>query len=406
MIVTIDRIAAGGDGVARLEDGMAVFVPRTAPGDRVDIEVVERRKRFARGRVSAVVDGAAARVEPRCRHYDEDECGGCQLQHLAYDVQLAVKRTMVGDALRRIGKFEIDDPPIVPADPQWEYRNKVTLGVQGKKIGFHQARRAESVFALDRCAISDASLMDLWADVHHHRTLLPDSMLRVVLRLDREGGFHVIVEGDQANVWDPTPLVEALARPDVSIWWKPKGGASRIIAGPETGFPALAFDQVNSKLAARLRQRVVALAGDVGEAVVWDLYGGVGDTAHLLAMAGARVWSVDADRSAISWGRRRLAHERITRIAEPAEDALPGLPEPVLVAVNPPRAGLGEPVAAWLEAWGGKQAGRKLLYVSCDPATLARDLSRMQTFGIRSVETFDLFPQTSHVETLALVESR
>ena len=405
MIVTIDGIAAGGDGVARLQDGMAVFVPRTAPGDRVDIEVVERRKRFARGRVSAVVAGAPTRVEPRCRHYDEDACGGCQLQHLAYESQLAVKRTMVGDALRRIGKFEIDDPPIVPADQQWAYRNKVSLAVQGTTIGFHQIGRPEAIFGLDRCAISDAGLMDLWADLHRHVSLLPN-MQRVVLRLDREAGFHVIVEGDEVNVWDPTPLVDALARPDVSIWWKPAGGASRIIAGPETGFPAMAFDQVNSKLATQLRERLVEIAGDVAGAVVWDLYGGVGDTASLLATAGARVWSVDADRSAIAWGRRKLAHEHVTRIAESAEGAMHRLPEPALVVVNPPRTGLGERVAAWLDKWGSDRIGRRLLYVSCDPATLARDLGRMPAFTICSIEAFDLFPQTSHVESLTLLESR
>jgi 23S rRNA (uracil1939-C5)-methyltransferase len=406
MTVTIDRIAAGGDGVARLADGMAVFVPRTAPGDRVDIDVVERHKRFARGRVRSVVEGGQSRVEPLCRHYDEDDCGGCQLQHLDYETQLKVKRTMVGDALRRIGKFDIEDPPIVPADQQWEYRNKVALALRGNNVGFHPIGRADAVFALDRCAISDGALMDLWAEVRQHVTLLPRNLHRLVLRRDRGEGFHVTVVGGDANVWDATPFVLALARPDVAVWWKPKGGASRIIAGPETGFPALAFDQVNPKLAAQLRRRLVEVVGDVREVIAWDLYGGVGDTATLLANAGARVWSVDVDRSAVAWGKRELAHERVTRIADRVEDAVHRLPEPTLVVVNPPRTGLGASVAKWVERWGSQQAGRKLLYVSCDPATLARDLTQMPAFAISSVEAFDLFPQTSHVESLVLAQTR
>jgi 23S rRNA (uracil1939-C5)-methyltransferase len=406
MTVTIDRIAAGGDGVARLADGMAVFVPRTAPGDRVEIDVVERRKRFARGRVRSVVEGAQSRVDPLCRHYDEDDCGGCQLQHLDYEMQLAVKRAMVGDALRRIGKFDIEDPPIVPAERQWGYRNKVSLTVRGKEIGFHQIGRADAVFTLDRCATSDSGLMDLWAEVRRHVTLLPRSLHRLALRRDRREGFHVTVVAGDANVWDVTPFFEALARPDVAVWWQPKGGASRVIAGPESGFPALAFDQVNPKLAARLRRRLVEMVGDVREAIVWDLYGGVGDTATLLANAGARVWSVDADRSAVAWGDRELAHEGVTRIADRVEDAVHRLPEPTLIVVNPPRTGLGAGVAKWVERWGSRQADRKLLYVSCDPATLARDLTKMPAFAIRTVEAFDLFPQTSHVESLVLAQTR
>jgi 23S rRNA (uracil1939-C5)-methyltransferase len=216
----------------------------------------------------------------------------------------------------------------------------------------------------------------------------------------------VTVVGGDANVWEATPFVLALARPDVAVWWKPKGGASRIIAGPETGFPALAFDQVNPKLAAQVRQRLVEVVGDVHEVIAWDLYGGVGDTATLLADAGARVWSVDVDRAAVAWGKRELAHERVTRIADRVEDAVHRLPEPTLIVVNPPRTGLGASVAKWVEGWGSQQAGRRLLYVSCDPATLARDLTQMPAFAISSVEAFDLFPQTSHVESLVLAQTR
>ena len=182
-------------------------------------------------------------------------------------------------------------------------------------------------------------------------------------------------------------------------------GSAAIGTEPKT-WSLRGFDQVNPKLAAQLRRRLVEVVGDVREAIVWDLYGGVGDTATLLANAGARVWSVDADRSAIAWGNRELAHERVTRIADLVEDAVHRLPEPILVVVNPPRTGLSVGVAKWVELWGSKQPDRKLLYVSCDPATLARDLVKMPAFVICSVEAFDLFPQTSHVESLVLAQTR
>ena len=282
-MVTIDRIAAGGDGVGRLDDGMTVFVPRAAPADRLEIDITTRRKRYARGRILHVVDAAPSRVEAQCNHYDHDECGGCQLQHLDYGAQLEAKRRIVGDALRRIGKLDIADPSIVAAPDPWRYRTKVTLAASESKIGFHQFDRPASVFALERCLIAEENLMDLWQQVRSHRALLPQGLERIVLRSDREGGQHVILEDAREEVWDAAPFVAALGVDHISVWWRPSGGAARIVAGRKTGFPALAFEQGHPALAEALRHRLVEMAGDVTDQVVWDLYAGVGDTAVLLA---------------------------------------------------------------------------------------------------------------------------
>src|SRR5437588_6877974 len=123
--IAIDSIAAGGDGVGRTE-GMVVFVPRTAPGDVVRVRLATG-KRFARGVLESLEVPSPMRVDPPCPHYVIDRCGGCQLQHLAYDAQLSVKRTIIGDALRRIGKRAVDDPMVTPSVAQWRYRRKLTL---------------------------------------------------------------------------------------------------------------------------------------------------------------------------------------------------------------------------------------------------------------------------------------
>jgi len=120
--VAIDSIAAGGDGIARA-DGMVVFVPRTAPGDRVRVQL-DARKRFARGSVESIVSPSAQRVQPLCYHYRVDRCGGCQLQHLEYGAQLDAKRAIVRDSISRIGKRAVDAPEITPSDAQWRYRRK------------------------------------------------------------------------------------------------------------------------------------------------------------------------------------------------------------------------------------------------------------------------------------------
>jgi len=136
-LVTITGIAAGGDGVGRLADGRAVFVPRAAPGERVRLKPdgLTLHKSFARGELDTVLEPVATRVTPPCPHYAHDRCGGCQLQHLAYDAQLAAKRAIVGDALRRIGKLDVPDPEIVEAVEEWRYRTEIVLGVKAATIG-------------------------------------------------------------------------------------------------------------------------------------------------------------------------------------------------------------------------------------------------------------------------------
>jgi len=403
-VVPITRISAGGDGVGHLPDGMVVFVPRTAPGDEAEIEVVETRKRYAHGRLLRLVRAGAARVEPECPHYAADRCGGCQLQHLTVPAQLQTKAAIVGEALRRIGRCEVPDPEVVPAPAVWRYRAKITLAVSRERIGLHRYDAPGLVFALEDCRITREPLMRLWSVVREHRALFPSALEELVLREDRDGGLHVVAAGG-AEPWDAGPLAAAAGLDGVAYWWRPRGGAARIVAGARTGFPALAFEQVNPELAARIRQDAVLDLGDVTGKVVWDLYGGVGDTARLLAARGARVFSVDRDRTAIAWARGRAGGgEGITWFAGLVEETLHRLPEPDAMVVNPPRAGLAARVSTALRAWGESRPGGRLCYVSCDPATLARDLTRLPAFTLARVRAYDLFPHTSHVETLAVLQ--
>ena len=407
--VTIEGIAAGGDGIGHLDDGLAVFVPRSAPGDILTIQVTQRKARYARGRIAAVVSPGPDRVEPRCPHYEGDECGGCRLQHLAAEAQRDAKRRIVGDALRRIAKVDIADPEIVASPHQWRYRGKITLACNGGRIGLHPYDRPVAVFDLTDCLLVRARVMRLWEKVSRNRALLPAAIESLVLRIDRTEGLHVMaIGGDSA--WDATPLAAAIGEDDTSFWWKPERGAARVVAGPETGYPAVAFEQMNSAMAAAIRVAAVDCFGDVDGRTAWDLYGGVGDTAEILAARGAKSWSVDVDRSAVEWGRRWRAgspstNTSVNRVVDRAEESVTRLPKPDLVVVNPPRAGLGSKLAEWLQRWAAGGTGARLAYISCDPATLARDLSRMPSFAVRKVTAYDLFPQTAHVETMTFLEA-
>jgi 23S rRNA (uracil1939-C5)-methyltransferase len=402
----VTGIAAGGDGVGRMADGRAVFVPRTVPGDRVELRHdVSVRRSFARGEVARVLDAGPGRVGSACPHYVQDRCSGCQLQHVAYDAQLEAKQAIVGDALRRIGKLDVPDPECVEAVDEWRYRTKITLAARRRAdgalaIGLHPYDQPGRVFPLVDCHIASFPLMELWREVKGQVALLPPGLSRLTLRLDRDGGRHVVAESSGEPWRTADAFRAALSAPaTVTCWWQQTDGVARVMAGPRTGFPATAFEQVNPEMGMLVRRWVVDQLGDVGGQSVWDLYGGTGDAAVLLAERGASVVSVDADEHAIAWARARDA--RVRFIAGRAEDVLTTLPDPAVVILHPPPAGLHWTVTLRLR----EQPVPRVAYISGDPATLARDLQRLSVnYRIAALRAFDLFPQTARVETVAMLE--
>jgi 23S rRNA (uracil1939-C5)-methyltransferase len=399
--VRILRLAAGGDGVGKLPDGKTVFVPRTAPGDLVELDGLREHKRFARGRLGRILEASADRVEPRCPHYVQDDCGGCQTQHLDYDAQLVSRRSFVGDALRRLGKREVADPPIVPAAKTYDYRTKLTLHVsESGCIGLHRYGRPDQLFDLQWCHITVPDLMELWQAMRDLRPFLPSNLHQIVLRLDRRGGRHIVLRVGAGEVWQGfEPLRRELDSRGivVTIWYQPEGGAARAVAGATEAFPATVFEQVNPEMGDQVRSFALEQLGDVAGLRVWDLYAGIGETSVRLLDAGATVESVELDRRAVGEAEARgpVARRHTGRV----EELLWELRKPDLVIANPPRIGMHEQVTAELS----RLAPARLVYISCDPATLARDLQRLERFRLTVVQAFDLFPQTTHVETVAVL---
>ena len=401
--VRILRIAAGGDGVGRLEDGRAVFVPRSAPGDLVELAEVREQRRFARARVARVLEPGPDRVAPPCPHYVEDDCGGCQLQHLAPAAQRAARRAIVGDALRRLARRDVPDPELERSARELEYRTRITLHVEsgGRRIGLRPVGRPDRVFELERCHISVPELNRLWAALRPLRRLLPPRLDQVMLRLDRTGGLHVVLRVKGSAAWSGSEsLRRGLAQAGVpaAVWWHPEGGTARPLAGAGETFPATVFEQVHPAMGDRVRAFAVAALAPGPGRHVWDLYAGIGETTASLLALGATVESVESDRRAVEEADAR--GPAALRHAGRVEDLLPALGRPDLVITNPPRTGMDSRVTATLE----RLAPDRIVYISCDPATLARDLGRLPGFQLTLVRAFDLFPQTAHVETVAGLE--
>lgn len=415
---------------------MTVFVPRTAPGDLVQLTGIVRHARFARAAVAGVLEPGTGRVPPRCAHYERDRCGGCQLQHLDLPTQLEVKRAIVADALARIGRLEVEVPPPVPAPEPWQYRSRITLtlGPGRRYAGFHPLDAPGRVFPLEQCHLAAAPLMDLWRGVEPLLHLLPADTAQLMLRVDRAGGLHLVVLAAGQKAWTDGPRLRTrLAERGVTatVWWQPEGGALRVVSGDREAVPATVFEQVHPGMGDRIRAFAVAALGAVAGCRVWDLYAGIGETSEALHALGAEVESVELDARAVDVGERlwrAAGHLReesqrpeggVTRHQGRVEDLVATMHHPDAVIANPPRAGIARPVLDLLRA----RRPARIVYVSCDPATLARDLgvlcgtltSSAEPSGRRAaeppgyrlvtVQPFDLFPETAHVEAVAVLEA-
>ena len=393
----VDSIASGGDGVGR-RNGMVVFVPRTAPGDLARVSA-ERQDRLMRGSVIELLEPSTLRVEPPCRHYVEDLCGGCQLQHLLYEGQLDAKAGIIRDTMTRIGRATVDKPDVEASDEQWRYRRKLTLALRersGKWIAGLHRFDSNDVFELRDCLITNEAVLEAWTLVMSQQRLLPRAReLRGSVRL-LNTGFAFTLEG--AHDWPTRGEFFGAIPGMVELWWKPTDKSRRLLDSrlPENAAAGASFVQVNPGVAAKLRQWVVSRAQGFAPTTVVDAYAGTGDIAVALAGRGARVVAIEIDRDAARVAASRLPAGS-TAVAAPVEEALvEALPADVVI-LNPPRAGVGERVTEILKAQSPKP--KALIYVSCNPATLARDVNRLG-FRVQSLRGFDMFPQTAHVETV------
>ena len=223
--VRITGISASGEGVGRLEDGRAVFIPRAAPGDLVQPVDVQLHARYARAQLGTLLESGPDRVEPTCRHYTADRCGGCQLQHLSAPAQRAAKREMVEETLRRIGKLNVTVPPLPPGR-EWGYRTRFTVTRDAAgTVGFHRLGEPGRIFQLVTCAIASPEANALWAGVRGVQ--LPPDTERITLRAGEGEAASLILHGpEQPTSADLAPLRAGLMSTGMrpTLWWQRERG--------------------------------------------------------------------------------------------------------------------------------------------------------------------------------------
>jgi 23S rRNA (uracil1939-C5)-methyltransferase len=449
--LTIDDLAFGGEGVGRAE-GYVVFVPGGVPGDRLRVRLEQARSRFGRAVIEAVEQPSPHRVEAPCPYFGR--CGGCRLQHVDYAAQLAFKSKQVADALERLGGLTaVELRPILGAAEIYGYRNKMEFTVapprasrgtetRGKVIvGLHEADRYDSVLDVERCLLQSDRMNALLDEARRFFTE------RALTAYEQEAGegllrFLMLREGKQtgemmANVVTAAPAVSELAplaqrlaarvpqTSSVVMNVNPKkasvavgveehllGGRDHIresIGGLTFQVSANSFFQTNTAQAERMFGLVLASTGLTGVETVIDLYSGTGAISLLLAQRCRWVYGVEITQAAVDDAARNAEANGIancTFLAGEVRFVLPsliakGVTAEVVVA-DPPRAGF-HPKA--LHALLTLRPTR-IVYVSCNPSTLARDVGELVRGGYRLewVQPVDMFPHTPHIEAIARLE--
>ncbi len=389
--VRFGSLVYGGWALGRLPDGRALFAPYLLPGERALIRVTESRAGWARGRAVELLEASPRRVAPRCRHFGD--CGGCHCQHLDYPAQLEAKQQVLREQLARLAGLQ--DPPLagpLPSPAPWGYRNHLQFHrAAGGRPGF-RAFRSSRVVPIAECHLPEPALAGLWPQ-------LPATAAgtRWILRCG---------SGGQPAAWRQKETAGSAAGEGAG----PEGGAASPVrfelpSGSYRVSPQ-SFFQVNTAMAARLVEEVLlqleSSLGSAGRATVLDLYCGVGLFSRALAPRVRRLVAVELSPAACADFRHNLRGlDNVRLVPGDAQEVLGRLPErPEAVVADPPRAGLGAGVIRAL----AELAPALLVYVSCDPATLARDARDLHREGylLRSIRLLDLFPQTYHLETLSV----
>jgi len=414
-ILQIEKPVYGGAFLARAE-GKAVFMPLTLPSEQVRVRLVEEKRGYATAEVEEIVTAAPERIAPACTHFGA--CGGCQYQHADYAAQLDFKKAILRETLQRGGVRAPDQIALLAAEP-WAYRNRIRLAFDAQGNPGYRGRRSHEVVPIAECPIAAPLLLraaQAAAEIaqHSHPAIQPTEVALFCTADESALLMSVVVAGTPKAAFESFARALAARIPELrgaELLQEARSGPPRKLAqwgaasllyraaGFDYRVDAGAFFQVNRWLLDDLVDRVTA--GQRGE-LAWDLFAGVGLFARKLAESFARVVAVESAPAATAALRHNLRGMRAEAVeAETLEFSRRARQgeRPDLIVVDPPRAGLGAETAALL----AEVAAPSVTYVSCDPATLARDLRVLVASGyaIQSLTLADLFPQTFHLETVA-----
>lgn len=382
-MIKIEKIAFGGEGVGRI-DNFVVFVPFAAPEDELEIEITQCKKKFARGKILKIIKASPLRVKPLCNYYES--CGGCCYQHISYEQQLEIKKRQVEEAFVKIGR--INSPLVsaaVPSSPSYHYRGKAQchqiISPAGPKLGFLDISGSKIV-DIKRCEIMEETINDKIGRIRENAS-------------GRKG------KATRRTIWSDLPGEHT----------GKKGQIRRVVKGKEFFVSSDGFFQNNLFLTETMVDEVIlkALSGQLNTVV--DVYCGCGLFSLFLAPFARKIFGIESNPKAVQFAQMNAEKENIKNIkfvcGDAGEELLRGefltLSGKIdLLILDPPRFGCSESVLKAIEAL----QPQRLIYVSCNPVTQARDVKLLTDSGynLSSLLPLDMFPQTQHIEVIALLE--
>ena len=440
-IIEIEDLGHKGEGVGRIQ-GFTIFVDQGIPGDLLQIQIKVLKRNYARGEIVKIVQPSEDRVRPKCPY--AKNCGGCQLMHMTYRAQLDNKNARIKETLERLGKIKTKVEPILGMEDPYRYRNKgqFPLGKMGEEttIGLYQ-KGSHNIVDIDKCLIQEPGNENIIAAMREYikisgasiyneatgKGLIRHLCMRVAFKTD---DVMVIIVTKNKNIPQKEKLIEIFTQkvPGLkSIIQNINGAKTNVIFGRENiklygkekitdyigdikfNISPLSFFQVNTPQSQVLYDKVVDYADLTGNENVFDIYCGIGSIGLYLARKAKKVIGVELVEEAVKDARENA---RINNIKNAefytgrAEDLIPQLYKEGtyadLVVVDPPRKGCDERVLETMV----KMKPKKIVYVSCNPATLARDLAYLEERGYKTMEVqpVDMFPHTAHVECIALIQ--
>jgi 23S rRNA (uracil1939-C5)-methyltransferase len=398
--IEITGFTYGGDGVGRLPDGKTAFVPYTIPGEKVAIEITGDKKKYARAKPVQIIEPSPNRIIPLCRHYGF--CGGCHIQHISYSEQIRLKQSVVTEQVKKAGLNPGLVLPIQPSPQEWHYRNNLQFHLSPEgRLGF-QAAHTNQVIPIYECHLPVPALDAIWQNLQMDPGV---SIWRISARAGVDDEISINLEGE----YDDLPEIE-LDIPCSIIHQSPAG--ELILAGNpsmpirvgETDFQVSSgsFFQVNTGVAHLMAEYALNLVEAADINLLLDVYCGVGLFSRWFAPHVKKIIGVESSESAcLDFAENLAEYDDVAIYQGNAQDILPYLDaKPDLVLVDPPRAGLDEKVLESII----RMSPKNIIYISCDPSTFTRDASRFiqKGYQMQSIKPFDMFPQTYHVEVVAI----
>ncbi|MFN3691400.1 MAG: 23S rRNA (uracil(1939)-C(5))-methyltransferase RlmD [Fervidobacterium sp.] len=435
--VYIERMAYGGYGLGKLPGGKLIFIEGAYPGELVEATISDEKSDVAFGKIFKIVEKADYRRKPQCKYFGK--CGGCQLMDINYEKQLEFKNQIVKDQLKRIGKIEVDINPIIPSDLEYSYRNKMEFAFSFKDGKVHlglKARNSNEVIDIGGCPISPNSFNKILevipeiVEMSKVRIYNPKrrsgTLKHLVLRYSHSNNQTMAIFVTKTETFSEAKIIKSQILKSIpqinSIIHVMNSSDEIVLRGPyktlygsgvlevemdyeKFQIPPTAFFQNNYHVASKMVEYVTKSLDLKGTENVLDLYAGVGTFTMRLAMLSKHVIAVESSHIAVKAGKANANINNLRNVKYEELDTLEFLKvfesKADIIVLDPPRAGAGKDVCKEIL----RIAPEKIAYVSCDPSTLARDLSMLkEKYQVESVQPFDMFPQTYHVETVVIMK--